>query len=168
MALAEFAAMEAAYQALQQLDTAGRRRAVRWLNDALEVTGVLPEAESTTGAETPPVDLSASRARSRRRSGGQVAAASDRSAPARRRAAAAAQARQPRRGRQRQAGSARGQESQASRAYRRMPPAEDVMAAYRQTGTLTGLAEHFDVPRHTIQGWARRLRDQGHPIGRAT
>src|SRR5215831_6624483 len=111
MALAEFAAMEAAYRALQQLDTASRRRAVRWLNDALEVTGVLPEVESTTGAETLPIDVSASRARSRRRSAGQVAAASDRaSVPTRRRAtaAAAAQARQPRSGRQRQAASARG------------------------------------------------------------
>jgi transposase len=40
------------------------------------------------------------------------------------------------------------------------------MAAYQQVGTVTGLAEHFGVPRHTVTGWARRLRDQGHDIGR--
>jgi hypothetical protein len=52
------------------------------------------------------------------------------------------------------------------RAYRRMPEPELVMDAYRQTGSITALAEHFDVPRHTVTGWARRLRSQGHAIGR--
>ena len=52
------------------------------------------------------------------------------------------------------------------RQYRRMPPADEVMAAYGQVGTVTGLAEHYGVPRYTVQGWARRLRDQGHQIGR--
>jgi transposase-like protein len=48
-----------------------------------------------------------------------------------------------------------------------MPPADQVMAAYQQIGTVTGLAEHFDVPRHTVSGWARRLRNEGHNIGRS-
>ena len=52
------------------------------------------------------------------------------------------------------------------RAYRRMPPAEDVMAAYQQIGSISGLAEHFNVPRHTVQGWARQLRKNGYAIGR--
>jgi transposase-like protein len=47
-----------------------------------------------------------------------------------------------------------------------MPPAEEVMAAYQQVGTVSGLADHFNVPRHTVQGWARQLRKQGHAIGR--
>jgi transposase len=34
-------------------------------------------------------------------------------------------------------------------------------------GSVSGLAEHFDVPRHTVQGWARQLRIQGYTIGRA-
>jgi hypothetical protein len=54
----------------------------------------------------------------------------------------------------------------APRAYRRMPEAEQVMDVYRQTGSITGVAEHFGVPRHTVAGWARRLRTQGHSIGR--
>jgi hypothetical protein len=53
------------------------------------------------------------------------------------------------------------------RAYRRMPEPDEVMAAYTSAGTITGLAEHFGVPRHTANGWARRLRQQGHSIGRA-
>jgi hypothetical protein len=52
------------------------------------------------------------------------------------------------------------------RAYRRMPDAAEVMAAYRQVGSVSALADHFDVPRHTVQGWARRLRREGYDIGR--
>jgi hypothetical protein len=52
------------------------------------------------------------------------------------------------------------------RAYRRMPDPAEVMAAYRQAGTIGGVAEHFGVPRHTATSWARRLRQQGHAIGR--
>ena len=51
------------------------------------------------------------------------------------------------------------------RAYRRMPNPDEVLDAYRQVGTVSGLAEHFGVPRHTVQGWARRLRREGHTIG---
>lgn len=53
------------------------------------------------------------------------------------------------------------------RAYRRMPDPDEVLAAYAQTGSITGLAEHYGVPRHTANGWARRLRQQGHSIGRS-
>jgi len=47
------------------------------------------------------------------------------------------------------------------RAYRRMPEANEVATAYRQAGSASGVAEHFDVPRHTAAGWIRRLRGQG-------
>jgi hypothetical protein len=47
------------------------------------------------------------------------------------------------------------------RAYRRMPDAAEVAAAYRQAGSASGVAEYFDVPRHTAAGWIRRLRGQG-------
>jgi hypothetical protein len=48
------------------------------------------------------------------------------------------------------------------RAYRRMPDAKQLLAAYRRAGNSpTRLAENFDVPRHTVNGWIRRLRDQG-------
>lgn len=52
------------------------------------------------------------------------------------------------------------------RAYRRMPEAAEVLAAYAEAGSITGLAQHYGVPRHTANGWARRLRQQGHAIGR--
>jgi hypothetical protein len=52
------------------------------------------------------------------------------------------------------------------RPYRRMPAADEVLAAYQQAGTISGLAEHYGVPRHTANSWARRLREQGHSIGR--
>jgi hypothetical protein len=55
-----------------------------------------------------------------------------------------------------------------TRPYRRMPDADEVIAAYEQVGSITGLAEHFDVPRHTVTSWARRLRQQGYAIGRAS
>jgi hypothetical protein len=53
------------------------------------------------------------------------------------------------------------------RAYRRMPDPDEVLTAYAQTGSITGLAEYYGVPRHTANGWARRLRQQGHSIGRS-
>ncbi|MEJ3743543.1 hypothetical protein WEI85_09670 [Actinomycetes bacterium KLBMP 9797] len=52
------------------------------------------------------------------------------------------------------------------RAYRRMPDADEVMAVYQEAGSITGVADHFGVPRHTVAGWARRLRQMGYTIGR--
>jgi hypothetical protein len=60
----------------------------------------------------------------------------------------------------------RAAESTGTRAYRRMPEADEVMDVYQRTGSITAVAEHFGVPRHTVAGWARRLRAQGHAIGR--
>jgi hypothetical protein len=53
------------------------------------------------------------------------------------------------------------------RAYRRMPDAAEVLAAYQRLGTITELARHYGVPRHTAQGWASRLRRSGYQIGRS-
>jgi hypothetical protein len=160
MALSEFAAMEAAYQALQALDPAARGRAVRWLTDALSVSDALPALPDSD--ESAPAPVASGRGR-----GSGSGSASPAAAPAGRsrggRRAAAAGPRQPaRRGRAAKATADDGE----GRAYRRMPPAEEVLAAYQQAGSLSGLAEHYQVPRHTIQGWASRLRRQGHPIGR--
>jgi transposase len=48
-----------------------------------------------------------------------------------------------------------------------MPDPADVLAAYRQVGSVSALADHYGVPRHTVQGWARRLRREGYDIGRS-
>lgn len=58
----------------------------------------------------------------------------------------------------RKAAKAAGSE-RAVRAYRRMP--DDVVEVYRQSGGATAMANHYGVPRHTAQGWLRRLRQQG-------
>ena len=42
-----------------------------------------------------------------------------------------------------------------------MPEPDEVVAAYRQSGGATALARHFGVPRHTANGWLRRLRGLG-------
>jgi hypothetical protein len=42
------------------------------------------------------------------------------------------------------------------RVYRRMP--EDITAVYQQAGTAAAIADHYGVPRHTAQGWIRRMK----------
>ena len=164
MALSELAAVEAAYQVLHPLDAAARRRALQWLSDALGVDGPLPESAPGTappalpaggdrGPEPAPATASASTRAPRRRAGAE-ATVPQTPAGRPRRVRAAGPAAAPVEGRE--------------RVYRRMPPAEEVMAAYRQVGSVSGLADHFGVPRYTVQGWARQLRKQGHAIGRVT
>ena len=46
------------------------------------------------------------------------------------------------------------------RAYRRMPEVKDLLATYAKIGSVTKLAEHYGVPRHTAQGWMGRARKQ--------
>jgi len=56
--------------------------------------------------------------------------------------------------------------SDSGRAYRRMPEPDEVLAAYQEVGTVSGLADHFGVPLHTVKGWARRLRQMGYEFAR--
>ncbi|MFG1611062.1 hypothetical protein [Actinoplanes sp. NPDC049265] len=42
------------------------------------------------------------------------------------------------------------------RVYRVSP--DDLAAVFEQIGTAAGVAAHYQVPRHTAQGWIRRLR----------
>ncbi|HEY3006642.1 MAG TPA: helix-turn-helix domain-containing protein [Micromonosporaceae bacterium] len=44
------------------------------------------------------------------------------------------------------------------RAYRRMP--EDFRAVYQQTSSPAAIADHYGVPRHTVQGWIRRIKNE--------
>jgi len=46
----------------------------------------------------------------------------------------------------------------SDRPYRHMPAVEELQAAYEMAGTVTGVAEHYGVPRYTAQGWMARLR----------
>jgi hypothetical protein len=176
MALSELAALDAAYQTLQPLDPAGRRRALQWLADALAVETPLTtlpadpadaaataaiNRDATTPAPNPRRTAKPATRQPRRRT---AAAASEAATPA----PASKRTRGTRAARTATTGTA--QRAQANprpgaRAYRRMPPAEEVMIAYQRIGSVSGLAAHFGVPGHTVQGWARQLRRHGYPIG---
>lgn len=45
--------------------------------------------------------------------------------------------------------------ARAGRAYRRMP--DDLAEVRQQVGAASAIANHYGVPRHTVQGWLRRL-----------
>jgi hypothetical protein len=45
------------------------------------------------------------------------------------------------------------------RAYRRMPPPLELRGVHERVGTITAVATHYGVPRHTAQGWIARLRN---------
>ena len=64
------------------------------------------------------------------------------------------------RGRRRAAANA-AEAPKAGRAYRRMPAVEEVVAVWNENRSASALAAHYDVPRHTAQGWLRRLRSMG-------
>ena len=137
MSVSELAAFEAAYTVLQPLDEAARRRALAWLSDALSQSKPLAQDRSVPVAAEAPV--------ARRAKRGRPAGDGRRTRGSRKVAA----------------------ETKASgRTYRRMPDPDEIMAAYQDTGTINGLAEHYGVPTHTVYSWARRLRGQGYHIGR--
>ncbi|MFJ4649657.1 hypothetical protein ACIP5Y_00110 [Nocardia sp. NPDC088792] len=54
-------------------------------------------------------------------------------------------------------------EAEAGRAYRRMPDIGELRATYERMGTVTAVARHYGVPRHTAQGWIGRLRKLDRP-----
>jgi hypothetical protein len=163
MALSELAALEAAYQVLHELDASGRRRALQWLADALGTQAPLAAAlaEAADPMEAPP---SASPVKGRTGSRHAATPAAGRPGGTRGKTASAAPAARARRSRRAEPEPAVA--SSSGRAYRRMPPAEEVLGAYEEIGSVAGLADHFGVPRHTVQGWARQLRRQGYTIGR--
>jgi hypothetical protein len=76
--------------------------------------------------------------------------------------AKATRAKATRQARAAKAAKAAEQPERTGRAYRRMPEADEVVAAYRDTGgSTTALAQQYGVPRHTATGWVRRLRRLG-------
>jgi len=139
MALTELTALESAYKALEPLGEAARRRALQWLSDALEKGQPLNDSAAPAAEQ---VKVQQQQQQRRRKAATVTVAKGNR--------------------RQRKAKTSAGGE----RAYRRMPDPNEVMAAYEEVGTVSGLAEHFGVPRHTVNHWARRLRGQGYEIGR--
>lgn len=61
----------------------------------------------------------------------------------------------------RRASTSRGRKAEKAvgRAYRRTP--DDIVETFQRLGGVTAVAEHYGVPRHTAQGWVRRLRKEG-------
>jgi hypothetical protein len=159
--LTELAAVERAYNALHDLDHAARRRALQWLTDALGADLVAYQPDHANSHQAQPLSTVEAPATPKPSSGRAARSSGGRRANGSRRATAAGSAPRSRTRSQRQIPPAAGE-----RAYRRMPSPDDVLSAYSQVGTVSGLAEHFGVPRHTVQGWARRLRGLGYQIGR--
>ncbi|HZM78839.1 MAG TPA: hypothetical protein VFC19_24185 [Candidatus Limnocylindrales bacterium] len=157
MSMPELTALHNAYQALQPLPHAARRRALQWLSDALVHGHTLPDSPEVEAA-APAVEPVAVAAAPARRLKSTTATA--------KRVAASAPASKARRGRRVKGGTSKAT-IDAARPYRRMPDPDTIMKAYRKVGTVSGLADRFEVPRHTVNHWARRLRSQGYDIGRA-
>ncbi len=98
------------------------------------------------------------------------------STPARRRArtaapaAAAAATPQPAVGGRRRAGAGNKAAAAANKSVpraRKTTTKAKTAKADRQAGSASAAAEHYQVPRHTANGWIRRLREQGIiPAGR--
>jgi len=157
MTLTELSALETAYQVLQPLDNTARRRALQWLADALSqnqpliTTLATPVTPGPTAEPTPTISTAQADPRRRTKS----------VAPTKRVSAKKVKTAVHN-------GKRAGKKASDNheRAYRRMPDPALVMKAYERIGTITGLAEHFDVPQHTVTHWARRLRTQGYQIGR--
>lgn len=159
MTLSELTALETAYHVLQPLDDTARRRALQWLSDALSQTQPLRTGGAVPVTTEAATVVSATRARPRRRSAAASTTAAASSKPLNAKKVKAAM--------QNGAGGRRKESlSGGERAYRRMPDPATVMKAYERIGTISGLADHFDVPPHTVTHWARRLRTQGYHIGR--
>lgn len=150
MALSELSALDTAYHILAPLDPAARRRALQWLSDALDQSRPLAVSANEHVADEAVAEAVVPRPRRRRTKSSAVAVAKSANTKTR-----------GRRAQSRNTASAKG-----DRAYRRMPEPDEVMAAYTQIGTVSGLAEHFDVPTYTVHSWARRLRNLGYQIGR--
>jgi hypothetical protein len=129
---------------------------------ALLVAALAPASTAKFTATAAPADAPAARTRQpRRRSTRTAAEVPAATARGRRRAASTAQApAKTTRGRRRTTTNT-AEAPKASRAYRRMPPQDDVLAAWNDSHSASALAAHFDVPRHTAQGWLRRLRSIG-------
>jgi hypothetical protein len=58
------------------------------------------------------------------------------------------------------------QDEPAGRTYRISPSVDALQEAYRiYNGNVAGMAEHFDVPKHSVTGWLRRHRAAGVAFG---
>ena len=177
MALTELTALDDAYKALQPLGQAAQRRALQWLTDALIPGQALPDtpAQPDTGTTVPETTVPETTAFETTRPaaepetvaapprGRKTAAAAAKPTPV---AAFSAASSDARRGRRVKASALQQATVAKERPYRRMPDPDIIMKAYRKVGTVTGLADRFEVPRHTVNHWVRRLRDQGYEIGR--
>jgi hypothetical protein len=160
MTLNELSAIDTAYKFLQPLDVTARRRALQWLTDALSQNPAPVAVVTATPvtADTEPAAAAVEQSPKRRSA---AAAASTPPTPNAKKVKSAA-----RNGAGAKQSGKKAAATGHERAYRRMPEPATVMKAYKRIGSVSGLAEHFDVPAHTVTHWARRLRAEGYQIGR--
>lgn len=151
----ELTAFGAAYDVLVRLDKPARERALTWLSRVLE-TGAAPAADPTPEVEGPAVAVRRAKAASgATRTRKKAATAAKTKAAAKSGGGRAKDASKP------------GRSGSSERPYRRMPEPQEVVDAFQSVGSMSGLAEYYGVPRHTINDWARRMRGMGYQIGRS-
>jgi hypothetical protein len=122
-------------------------------------TGTAPEADaSAQPAETGRAGRRAGKAKAGRAPAGRAQRGGRRAGKAASATAAPGAKATGRAGRSR-GRKANGAQATEGRAYRRMP--EDIIEAFREAGSVSGVAAHYGVPRHTAQGWIGRLRKEG-------
>lgn len=123
--------------------------------------------ETATADETPAAPAVEAKPRRAKRTAGATPQPASRPTAARARTAKSATAKATKSGSKRGRGSAVASAEKAAgktaaatepraRAYRRMP--DDFAAVYEQISTPTAVAAHYGVPRHTVQGWIRRVK----------
>ncbi len=54
------------------------------------------------------------------------------------------------------------------RQYRRAPDAQELKRLFTKHGGASGVAQALDVPAHSVAGWLRRYRREGHVFELAT
>jgi hypothetical protein len=117
-----------------------------------------PRRAKRTPAAAPVAEAAPPRTRRARAAKAAAKAAEPREAGTgrRRRAAAATTAEEPAPTKKATAKKAGTTVTGGGRQYRRMPA--DFPSVYQQTSSASALAEHYGVPRHTAQGWIRRVK----------
>nr|WP_052165599.1 hypothetical protein [Micromonospora purpureochromogenes] len=117
-----------------------------------------PVAATTSSADEPaatsPAKTDVTEAVPKRASRAK-ASTSGRSRPGGRKAAAGATATAARKA-AKQTAKGEAATTTTGRVYRRSP--SDLASVYQQAGSVAAVADHYNVPRHTAQGWIRTLR----------
>jgi hypothetical protein len=120
----------------------------------LLLRAVAPRAAAKATSATSSASAAAPRKAGKKAARGRAAKAGTKAAGAKATRAKATRAKAAGRRAKRTSASASG--GTGSRIYRRTP--DDLAATFASVGSISAVARHYGVPRHTAQGWIARLR----------